>query len=176
MKNNLYLVLLLSFCFAFTSPQLAAQTESEGMNNKKMEEIITRESKLVEGKLGNWQFEFHGQMLFMMTDEANNRMRIFTPVKEEKELKAGQMRDMLGANFHSALDSKYSLYEGFVISVFTHPLKELTEAQLVDAMLQVATLAANFGTTYSSTTLIFGGGQSEEEPEKRINKKPGGKS
>jgi len=76
-----------------------------------------------------------------------------------------------------------SIFEGFVISVFTHPLRELTRDQFVDAMGQVVNLAQNFGTTYSSTSLIFGGGENEEQnpeekkKEDRINKKPGqGKS
>ena len=89
---------------------------------------------------------------------------------------------MLEANFHSALDAKYSMFEGFVISVYTHPLRELTRDQFVDAMGQVVNLAQNFGTTYSSTSLIFGGENSEEKTEEkkkeeRTNKKPGqGKS
>ena len=78
---------------------------------------------------------------------------------------ATQMSRMLRANFHSALDAKYSVYEGFVVSVFTHPLRELTESQLLDAMRQVAKLAETYGTTYSSTGLIFGGEEEEEQEE-----------
>jgi dTDP-4-dehydrorhamnose reductase len=40
----------------------------------------------------------------------------------------------------------------------------------VDAIRQVATLAETYGSTYSSTDLIFGG----EEEEPKINVKPGG--
>ena len=105
-------------------------------------------------------------------------MRVFTPVLEEDKLKDGQLKKMLEANFHSALDAKYSLYENFVVSVYTHPLKELTSEQFVEAMQQVVVLANTFGTTYSSTGLIFGGTEEEEtEQEKkkkeRTNKKPG---
>ena len=94
-------------------------------------------------------------------------MRIFTPVTEEKNLEQGQLKKMLEANFHSALDAKYSLYEGFVISVYTHPLKELQNDQLIDAMRQVVVLSRTFGESYSSTGLIFGGGAEEEGDEKK---------
>jgi hypothetical protein len=79
---------------------------------------------------------------------------------------------MLAANYHSALDAKYSLYEGFVVTVYTHPLKELTEDQLIDALKQVSTLAHTFGTTFSSTDLIFG---EEQEEDKKVNESPSGK-
>ena len=69
------------------------------------------------------------------------------------------------------------------MSVYTHPLKELTPEQLKDALAQVIILANNFGGTYSSTDLLFGQGQTEEEipvPEdqsdKRINQKPSKKN
>lgn len=149
---------------------LSAQSISDGMNNKKMEAIMKSEVPEIEGALGNWQMVYGERLLLVLTDEGNNRMRIFSPVVEEKDLEEGQLKKMLEANFHSALDAKYSLYNGFVISVYTHPLKELQKDQLIDAMRQVVVLADTFGTSYTSTSLIFGGGQEEED--KKVNKKP----
>ena len=72
-----------------------------------------------------------------------------------------------------------------MISVYTHPLRELTQPQFEDALLQVVTLANTFRGSYSSTELIFTPGlekpeeptEEEIEKEKRLNKKPGkGKS
>ena len=103
---------------------------SDGMNNKKMDAIFKAVSTEMEGALGNWQMIYRGGILLVLTDETNNRMRIFSPVIEEKKLKEEQMKEMLEANFHSALDSKYSLYEGFVVSVFTHPLKAVSYTHL----------------------------------------------
>ena len=132
-----------------------------------------------------WQVVYQERYLFILTDETNNRMRIFTPFAEEKEMEQAEYQNMLIANFHSALDAKYCLYEGFIVSVFTHPLRELTRTQFIDAMQQVVYLANNYGTSYSSTELIFSPSTeelSEEEKEKkkkeeRMNKKPGkGKS
>jgi len=153
-----------------------AQSQNDGMNNKKMEKIIKKEATEVEGQLGNWQLLYGERLVLIITDENNNRMRIFAPVIAQTDLENGQLEKMLEANFHSALDAKYSLYENYVISVFTHPLKELTGDQFVDAMRQVVVLVDTFGTTYSSTDLIFGGGSDESDEdakkEERLNKKP----
>ena len=165
--------LFLLFAFAFLlNTSLFAQAQ---MDNQKLEEIIKKESPLVEGQEGAWQVLFGERILLIVTDQTNNRMRIFTPIIEEEKIEETELKNMLIANFHSALDAKYSLYDGFVVSVFTHPLKELTSHQLVDAMKQVASLANTFGTTYTSTELFFGGGIQEKE-EKRVNESPSKKS
>jgi hypothetical protein len=170
--NFLPTIILTVFLFSSVS----IQAQSDGMSNKRMEQIIKKEASEVKGQPGNWQMIYGQRLVLIITDEKNNRMRIFTPVVAETELKEGQLKKMLEANFHSALDAKYSLYEDYVISAFIHPLKELTDDQFVDAMRQVVTLADTFGTTYSSTDLIFGGDNTEEEDvkkEQRLNKKPG---
>lgn len=157
-----FLLFLLSLSPIF----LSAQSE---MSNARMHEIFTEEADEMEGEQGVWQLSYGGRLLLVITDSSANRMRIFTPVFEQTMVAEGQMEKMLEANFHSALDAKYSLYEGYVMSVFTHPLKELNKGQLVDAMRQVVILADTFGTTYQSTDMIFGGGQ-EEEP--KVNESP----
>lgn len=157
---------LVFLCFFLTlNFSLFAQKE---MTNKKMGAIFKKEAEELEGNLGNWQMVYGERILLAITDENANRMRLFTPVLEEEKLERNEMRKMLEANFHSALDAKYCLYNGYVISVFTHPLKELTEGQLIDAMRQVVTLAHTFGTTYASTGYVFGGGF--EEP--KVNQSP----
>lgn len=134
-----------------------------------MGKIFSETVDRVDGEVGAWQLLYKERILLVLTDEANNRMRIFTPIVEEAEINTSEMRNMLRANFHSALDAKYSIYNGLVISVFTHPLKELTEPQLLDALSQVVNLANTFGTSYSSTELIFG---APAEKDKRVNESP----
>ncbi|MFK7771871.1 MAG: hypothetical protein AB8F94_07015 [Saprospiraceae bacterium] len=180
MTNTAPLLRILSlFIFTFLMGNAYAQVEDkqsentspDGMNNKKMEAIFKSEVEELEGELGNWQMNYGGSLILVLTDEKNNRMRIFTPVVEKQKLKEGQLEKMLEANFHSALDSKYSLYNRYVVSVFTHPLKELGKDQLIDAMRQVVILSRTFGDTYSSTGLIFGGGTTEEGEKKENPKK-----
>lgn len=164
--------LILIFCLQGTLSFAQSEKRVEAMNNKRMGKILKEEVKELEGEEGAWQMTYGGRLLLVITDESANRMRIFSPVIEEEELKDGQLEKMLAANFHSALDAKYSLYEGYVVSVFTHPLRELTEAQFVDALRQVVVLNLTFGTTYQSTDMIFNpGGQAEEEGDKDAKEK-----
>lgn len=172
---------LLPFCYTvlllFVTQSSFGQ-DTPGMTNAIMDKIIKSEATNIEGQLGNWQVLFRELPIFILTDETNNRMRIFTPFAEEKALEGEELKKMLEANFHSALDAKYSIFEGFVISVYTHPLRELTRDQFVDAMGQVVNLAQNFGTSYSSTGLLFAPGTSDsteegKKKEDRLNKKPG---
>lgn len=146
--------------------------EERSMDNEWIDEIFREKADRVEGEKGVWQVHLGERILLVITDESNNRMRIFTPILEEKDMEAGDLNKMLEANFHSALDAKYGLYNEFVVSLFTHPLRELTKPQLIDAMYQVANLANSYGTTFSSTELIFGGGAEGEDEEKRINQSP----
>ena len=151
----------------------------ESMDNAKIQELLENTFDKVEGVSGNWQVICEQRVLFILTNEPHNRMRIFTPVINQKELKKGEMESMLNANFHAALDAKYALYGEFVVSLFTHPLREIQIHQFLDALKQVATAANNFGTTFSSTDIIFGGNSekaNDSDSEKKINQKPGKKS
>lgn len=167
--KKLFLCGALLFAAASTLP-------AQPMNLLRMDRILHDEAGEIDGDLGAWTLLYGDRFLVVLTDELANRMRIFTPVIAEDELKEDQWQALLEANFHSALDAKYGLYNGYVVSVFTHPLRELTELQLVDALQQVVTLADTFGTTYSSTDLLFGKGlmQETDPPRPRINVKPGG--
>ena len=69
------------------------------------------------------------------------------------------------ANFHSALDVKYALSDEIIWSVYVHPLKELSEEQVADAVKQVYTAAKTFGSSYSSTNLVFPGNTRKKEKE-----------
>lgn len=165
MFNNvkmMYRTVLLAFPFFLLA---AHPAQTQRMDNKRMEKIFEKRSIQVEGEPGAWMAYFNDYILLVITDEQNNRMRVFTPIVEEEAASPAQLSRMLKANFHSALDAKYSIYEGFVVGVFTHPLRELSEEQLIDAMRQVAKLAETYGTTYSSTELLFGGEEEEEEEE-----------
>ena len=149
------------FLFVFTLSTfnvLQAQSPFDKMTNEKMQKILYREAQDVQGQLGNWQFQLKEKPVMIITDENANRMRIMSPITSEEELLDEHLRAMLEANFDRALDAKYATYGGVVWSVFTHPLGELTVEQFKDAMYQIVSLAENFGSTYQSTDLVFGGG------------------
>jgi len=171
MLRLIFLSILFSISF-----QLFAQTDlvisADGMNNVRMDSLLKITVNEIEGTLGSWQMNYGERVVLIITDERANRMRIFSPIVAETDLEEGQLKKMLHANFHSALDAKYSLYEGFVISIFTHPLNELTENQFLDALRQVVVLNHTFGTTYQSTDLIFPGSIQEKEVAPKVNEKP----
>ena len=128
------------------------------MDNARLDTLIRELSGEVEGKLGYWQFAVKGRQLLVMTDERYNRMRIMTPITAQHQLNQDILTTLLEANYDRALDAKYALSNDTLWSVFTHPLKELTDEQFIGCVGQVATLADNFGSSYASGNLFFGGG------------------
>lgn len=160
MQNKHFLSSLFIICIFSLS--LSAQE----MNNESLGKILEAEGDSLIGRPGSWQFNVHDHYLLVFTDESHNRMRIISPIVEVKDLEPAYLENALMANFHTALDVKYAISDGIMWSVFIHPLKELTEAQVEDAIIQVYRAAATFGTTYSSTDLFFPGNAGQEKDEK----------
>ncbi len=162
---------LLTFLFAI--PFLGM---SQDMNNEKLQEIYTAVSDSINGRLGGWQFFVNNTPIISITDESHNRMRIISPIREANGLNEELIQAALVANFHTALDVKYAVSEGVLWSVFIHPLRELSQHQVEDAVNQVYQANINFGTTFASTSLSFPGrargqegiGEEEEAPEEEI--------
>ena len=105
-----------------------------------------------------------------LVDEAANRMRIVTPIIATENLTSEQIQNMLVANFHTTLDGRYAVTNGMVVATFVHPLSSLQEHDLKSALRQVAKLAENFGSTYSSGELLLRpGGQSQQQNRQEGN-------
>jgi hypothetical protein len=135
------------------------------MNPDVLNQLITQVSDTVQTNGNTLRFLYKERPLICIYDENANRMRIITPIIETKNLEEEQLLNMLVANFHSALDVKYALSDEIIWSVFIHPLKELSEHQVLDAIDQVYAASATFGTTYSSTDLVFPGNtKKKDEP------------
>lgn len=153
------LVLLLAFCCTlFTSAQ--------EMTAERLEEIIREEADSVQVQNNMIQFNFNQAVLLCIYDENANRMRIMTPITERKNLKEEDLLNLLVANFHSALDVRYALSDEIIWSVYTHPLQQLSDAQVVDAVQQVYAAALTFGSTFSSTGMVFPGNTRKLEKKK----------
>ena len=146
------------FCDSLGACRVTMIADSfSGMNNRLLDELIREVGDNVDGQPGYWQFEFIGRQLVCITDEHFNRMRVMTPVANEESLSDATVRKILAANFDRALDAKYATSQDLLWAIFMHPLRELTPRQISDAFQQVQTLADNFGTSYSSCGLYFGG-------------------
>jgi hypothetical protein len=136
---------------------------SQAMNPDKLLEILQQESDTLKANGNSYQFLIKDVMLICVYDENANRMRIVSPIVEREKLGEEELLNALVANFHSALDVKYALSDEVIWSVFIHPLKELSEEQVIDAIKQVYTAAITFGGSYSSTNLVFPGNTKKKE-------------
>lgn len=160
------LCLLFVFVFSF---QISSSQE---MTTKKLGTILTTVSDSIQGGNGRWQFKVKNIIFICITDTKHNRMRIISPITEANRLDEKLKSATLVANFHSALDVKYAIAEDVLWSVFIHPLKELSEKQIKDAVQQVYSANVTFGTSFSSTSLVFPGSEKKKEvPKKKILKK-----
>ena len=133
------------------------------MDNEQLDALIRENADAVHhASPGHWQFDFFGRVLIALTDESMNRMRVITPVAEAAELEPEVLNECMMANFDRALDARYALNGDYLWSAFIHPLRQLEPGQVVDALMQVATLAVTFGMTFSSSGLSFGSRGAEE--------------
>ncbi len=162
MKRS-FLVALVVLCLIATE-----QVYSQNMTNDKLERIVRSMADSIQGKSGNWQFLVKDRMFICVTDAQNNRMRIMSPIVEQKTLAYSDMLKVMEANFHTALDVKYAIAHDLLWSVFIHPLRELTSEQVVDAIQQVYVAAMTYGSSYSSSSLSFPDRRKEKQTQKKI--------
>lgn len=139
------------------------------MNAARLLDILEQESDTLRVNGNSYQFLVDNTMLICVFDENANRMRIITPIVEREKIGEEELLNALVANFHSALDVKYALSDEVIWSVYVHPLRELSDEQVVDAIKQVYTAAKTFGGSYSSTNLVFPG-NTKKKQEKTLPK------
>ena len=119
--------------------------------------ILAKETTIVKEEGNIVEYQIDQLPMYLIVDETANRMRLMSPIVEEKDLKEEDLKQLMEANFDRALDAKYAVANGVLWSVYAHPLKELYKDQVIDAFNQVRNLVYNYGTSYSSTLFVFGG-------------------
>jgi hypothetical protein len=147
---------------------------SQQMTTTELDKIFRSVTDSIEGENARWQFKINEVLFISIADSTHNRMRIISPIIESSRIDDKLLEASLVANFHTALDVKYAISDGVLWSVFIHPLRELNEDQVQDAISQVYFANVNFGTTFASTSLVFPGSQKEdvdEENEKEFEKR-----
>ncbi len=128
------------------------------MDNERLGDLIRKRAQnLIEDQPGFWKFEYSEVLVFVVTDDSHNRMRVMSPVADMDSIPEEEWPVLMSANFDRALDARYCVNGETLWSAFIHPLEELGADQFLDALSQVVTLAKNYGTTYSSSDLVFGG-------------------
>ena len=96
----------------------------------------------------------------VVVDPGANRMRAFSAFRTLDGVDGQALYRMMQANFDSALDARYAVAQGHVISVFIHPLGELKKDQFIEGLGQVVNLVRTYGSAYTSGAMTFGGGDS----------------
>jgi len=140
--------------------------KAQSMNNETLHSILCTVSDTLSGQTGQWQLLIDDVQMFCLTDELHNRMRIISPVTDVTEIGQEELMKCMVANFHSALDVRYSISDGIIWVAFIHPLRELTKEQVIDAMKQVYSGVLTFGGTYTSSNLSF---PTNEENKTKMN-------
>lgn len=143
---------------------------SQKMTPTKLGTMLETISDSIVSNTSQWQFIIKNTPFVAIADSTHNRMRIMSPIIESNNLSEELKTASLMANFHTALDVKYAISDGILWSVYIHPLKELTENQVLDAVSQVYYAKVNFGTTFSSTSLVFPGKKPKKENPKSTKK------
>ena len=128
----------------------------DSMTFGRLEALVNEIGSNVQVNQNQILFDYEEKMVLLVTDSRANRMRLLVPVIEAEKLTGEQLNNMMVANFHTALDSRYAISNGVVYSVFVHPLSSLQDNDFRSAVSQVKNLATSFGTNYSSGTSIFG--------------------
>lgn len=132
-------------------------TYSQQMDNATLHRILDSVTDSMGGERGMWQLRYNDREMLVITDERHDRMRIISPIELLERVNPAQMEEAMIANFHSVLDVRYAVSEEILWAAFLHPLKSLSEEQVRDALLQVYRAAETYGTTFSSTELVFPG-------------------
>lgn len=137
------------------APPAPEEFSLEPMDIDRLDAILKEQVGDVTTQPGQWRFSINDISIIVVADPNANRMRIFAPVMNAGELTSEQIQKMMLANFHTALDARYAISNGLVVSAFIHPLSSLQEGDLLSALNQVSSLAATFGTSYTSGELLF---------------------
>ncbi|MEM8798142.1 MAG: hypothetical protein AAGE61_21430 [Pseudomonadota bacterium] len=98
--------------------------------------------------------------VMVITAEPVNRMRVMVRIRSAENLTQAELLRISQANLDSALDARYAIGQGVLWSAYIHPISSLHPMQFIEAIGSTVNLAANYGTSYSSGQLVFGGGDS----------------
>ncbi len=122
----------------------------------------------IERDGNSWQFSIDETQILIVSDPLAERMRIMVPIIQADSLSPELLARMMQANFDSALDARYAIANGLLWGTYIHPLTSLSKEQFLSGLGQTISIVATFGTSFSSGTVVFGGGDSQEIIEEQI--------
>ena len=166
------------FVFAVSTPSGMAQTDEtlnsesnsetspdngpqpSDMTGEALKAIIMEFDKKAELNDTSAIFTINDRQVMLAFDENAGRMRLLSPIVPSELLTDDLKTRLLQANYDAVLDVRYAIANGLLWSVFIHPLPSLTEDDFISAIAQTITAAETFGTSFTSGTIVFGGGDS----------------
>lgn len=140
----------------------AIDSAPQPMTSARLAEIILALDKNASVSPRRMQLVIADVPITVVLDPVANRMRAFSPFKTLDGVDGQALYRMMQANFDSALDARYAIARGYLISVFIHPLAELQKDQFIESIGQVVNLVKTFGSAYTSGAMTFGGGDSNK--------------
>ena len=130
---------------------------AEDMTQELMEKFVVEHVDVIKHNKGYILFTYEKVKMALISDVKHDRMRIISAITKYPSLNLETKTAVMESNFHLALDARYAVSQDILYSAYIHPLSSLTKSELKSALSQVSTLAATFGTTYSSGKLVFKG-------------------
>jgi hypothetical protein len=134
-----------------------AEARAEAMTPARMELIFASQVSAIEGPTGAIRTRIDGINIYLISDPANDRMRIMAQIAFLEGLDPRILSVLLEANFHDTLDARYAISGGVIYSIFLHPISSLTPELIRSGLAQVVSLAQTFGTDFTSGKLHFRG-------------------
>ena len=138
---------------------MSSPSYGQDMDHEELYSTILSVSHSIDGDSGrdldyvNWRFEIDSVRFICSSNVPYDRMKIVAQITETSKLAPEEMKRCLRANFHSSLDTRYAISDGYVWSVFANPLRELSRDRVLDAISQVYSGVKTFGTHYDSALL-----------------------
>ena len=141
-----------------------AENRRGDMTPERLIDIAEDFADNVQQQNGILRMTYEGVTIGMLWDEDFDRMRLIAEVGPTSQLSGQELQIMMEANYHLTLDARYATSQGVLYATFIHPLSPLDEESFLSGIHQVSSLVQNFGTTYSSDALTFGGEERSNPP------------
>lgn len=135
-----------------------AKTSPQTMTPDGLDAIVKKIDPEAKRDANLWQFTVLERQVYIVADPGADRMRVMSPITQTSNITPALYQRMMQANFDAALDARYAVAQDLVWSVFIHPLGSLNERELLSGTAQTVTAAVNFGTSFSSGAIVYGGG------------------
>ena len=103
-----------------------------------------------------WLLRAQGLPVLIQTQKDADRLRVVVFIADGSQLDREELRRLLDANYHSALDARYALAGDDLVAAFLSPMAELDGERFVLGFYQALMCALTWGTHYSGGTLVFG--------------------